>query len=119
MAVGRLDCRDVHYQRGCFQYYHWSHNMRIPEKPESFALRVLVVTLLVVQLDALNEEGQCLLEFKRNLHDQFGKLKTWMSTDENPKSFSAACKFFLFPHSFNMSTLKSISTTVFVLCLSC
>ena len=43
-----------------------------------------MVTLFLVQIDALNEEGQCLLEFKRNIHDQFGKLKCWMSTNENP-----------------------------------
>ena len=35
---------------------------------------------LAVLLDAL----KCLIEFKRNLDDQFGKLKSWMYTDENP-----------------------------------
>ena len=39
---------------------------------------------LAVLLDALNDEGQCLLEFKRNLDDQFGKLISWMSMNENP-----------------------------------
>ena len=39
---------------------------------------------LAVLLDALNDEGLCLLEFKKNLDDQFGKLLSWMSTNENP-----------------------------------
>ena len=49
-----------------------SHNMRVTKKSECFALRVLVVSLFVVHLDVLNDERKFLLEFKRNLDDQFG-----------------------------------------------